>query len=232
MFGATILGLWAGARLSDRRDHLRDPLGVVQGSLLTLVALVIAFGLAMAVGRHDARRAAVVDDANAIGTAYLRAQTLSDPERDPSLKLLRSYTRQSLDLSTSVPGSAAAQRSISAGADIQRDLWQLAGQALAAAPADSAPRLYTESLNDMIDEQTTRVAALNNRVPTAIVLFEVVGAATALAMLGFYLAMHSRGGLAALLTATMLTLLLFVSLDLDRPTRGFIEIPTTALTAL
>ena len=232
MLGATILGLWLGSRVSERRENLRDPLGVVQGALLTLVALVLAFGLAMAVGRHDARRAAVVDDANAIGTAYLRAQTLSEPERGLSLQLLRDYTRESLNLSSSIPGSAAQKRAISAGSEIQRDLWRLAGEALAAEPTDSAPRLYTESLNEMIDMQTTRVAALNNRVPAAIVLFEVVGAATALALLAFYLAILSRGKVAALLTCGMLSLLLFVSLDLDRPTRGFIQIPTTPLTAL
>ena len=232
MFGATLVGLWAGSRARDRRDNLRDHLGVVQGALLTLVALVLAFGLAMAVGRHDARRAAVVNDANAIGTAYLRAQTLAEPERSASLQLLRDYTRVSLDLSDAIPGSAAQQRAISAGTEIQRELWQFAGQALTAAPADSAPRLYTESLNQMIDMQTTRVAALNNRVPSAIVLFEVAGSASALAFLALYLALLSRGTFAALLTASMLTLLLFVSLDLDRPTRGFIQIPTTPLTAL
>ena len=232
MFGATVLGLWAGSRASVHRDTLRDPLGVVQAALLTLVALVLAFGLAMAVGRHDARRAAVVDDANAIGTAYLRAQTLPEPQRSASLELLRDYTRESLDLSSSVPGSVDQQRAISAGSEIQRELWRLDGEALAAAPTDSAPRLYTESLNEMIDMQTTRVAALNNRVPSAIVLFEVVGAATALALLALYLAILSRGMVAALLTTSMLTLLLFVSLDLDRPTRGFIQIPSTPLAAL
>ena len=115
MLGATILGLWLGSRVSERRENLRDPLGVVQGALLTLVALVLAFGLAMAVGRHDARRAAVVDDANAIGTAYLRAQTLSEPERGLSLQLLRDYTRESLNLSSSIPGSAAQERAIATG---------------------------------------------------------------------------------------------------------------------
>ena len=232
LFGATILGLWAGSRVSEHRDHLRDPLGVVQGALLTLVALVLAFGLAMAVGRHDARRAAVVNDANTIGTAYLRAQTLSETERSRSLQLLRDYTSESLALSSTIPGSAAQTRAISAQSELQRKLWQLAGQALAAAPTDSAPRLYTESLNEMIDMQTTRVAALNNRVPYAIVLFEVLGAAIALALLALYLAVLSRGKVAALLTAGVLTLLLFVSMDLDRPTRGFIQIPTTPLTAL
>lgn len=89
-----------------------------------------------------------------------------------------------------------------------------------------------ETLNEMIDMQTTRVAALNNRVPYAIVLFEVLGAAAALALTSMYLALLSRGKVAILLTAGMLTLLIFVSFDLDRPTRGFIEIPSTPLDAL
>lgn len=232
MFGATTLGLWAGRRMSHHRETLRDPLAIVQGALLTLVALVLAFGLAMAVGRHDTRRTAVVDDANAIGTTYLRAQTLQEPERSLSLRLLEQYTNESLNLSDAVPGSAAQKRAIDAESDLQRRLWQLAGQALASAPTESAPRLYVESLNEMIDMQTTRVAALNNRVPYAIVMFEVLGAAVALALTAMYLAVLSRGMVAVLLTAGMLTLLLFVSFDLDRPTRGFIEIPTTPLDAL
>jgi hypothetical protein len=229
---STALGLWAGSRVGAGGEGLRDPLGVVQGALLTLVALVLAFGLAMAVARHDARRSAVVDDANAIGTTYLRAQTLAEPQRSQSLALLREYTEESLNLSDAVPGSDDFEDAIAAESEIQRELWRLAGEALASAPENSAPRLYMESLNDMIDMQTTRAAALNSRVPSAIVLFEVVGAAVALALLALYLAVLSRGKLAAFLTAAVLTLLLFVSLDLDRPTRGFIQIPTAALTSL
>jgi hypothetical protein len=232
MFGATILGYWAGRRMTHKRENLRESLGVVQGALLTLVALVLAFGLAMAVGRHDARRTAVVDDANAIGTAYLRAQTLPEPQRSLSLPLFAAYTDESLNLSRTVPGSAAQKGAIEAGSELQRRLWDQAAQAMFAEPTDSAPRLYVESLNDMIDMQTTRVAALNNRVPSAIVFFEVVGAATALALLALFLALLSRGIVAVLLTAAILTLLLFVSLDLDRPTRGLIEIPASPLEAL
>lgn len=186
MFGATALGLWSGSRVRKDSDGLRDPLGVVQGAMLTLVALValvLAFGLAMAVARHDARRTAVVDEANAIGTTYLRAQTLAEPQRTESLGLLRTYTDESLNLSEAVPGSDDFDDAIAAQSELQRELWRLAGKALAAAPEDTAPRLYTESLNEMIDMQTVRVAALNSRVPSAIVLFEVVGAAVALALL-------------------------------------------------
>jgi hypothetical protein len=232
MFGATILGLVAGRSLSHRKETLREPFGVVQGALLTLVGLILAFGLAMAVGRYDSRRAAVVDDANAIGTAYLRAQTLREPVRSSTLPLYEKYTDASLLLSRSVPGSSSAKRAIAAESVLQRQLWHLAGQALGTQPTESAPRLYVDSLNEMIDMQTVRVAALNNRVPAAILLVEVIGGAAALGLLALYLAILSRGVLTVLLAAALLTLLLFVSFDLDRPARGFITIPTAPLVAL
>jgi hypothetical protein len=84
----------------------------------------------------------------------------------------------------------------------------------------------------MIDMQTTRVAALNNRVPGAILLVEVLGAATALGLMGLYLGILSRGVVTVLLAAGLLTVLLFVSFDLDRPERGFIKIPSAPLAAL
>ena len=165
MFGATIVGLVIGRILSHHAATLREPFGAVQAALLTLVGLVLAFGLAMAVGRYDSRRAAVVDDANAIGTAYLRAQLLAEPVRSRSLPLFVAYTDASLALSRSVPNSADAKRAIATESGIQRRLWSLTGTAVDAAPTDSAPRVYIESLNAMIDMQTTRVSALNNRVP-------------------------------------------------------------------
>jgi hypothetical protein len=92
--------------------------------------------------------------------------------------------------------------------------------------------VYVESLNTMIDMQTTRVSALNNRVPSAISLVEVLGAAVALGLMALYLAILSRGVVTVLLAAGLLTVLLFVTFDLDRPTRGFITIPDAPLTAL
>ena len=78
---------------------------MLQAALLGLVALILAFGLTMAVGRYDARRAAVVDEANAIGTTYLRAQTLREPLRSRSLDDLVRYTDASIRLANAVPGA-------------------------------------------------------------------------------------------------------------------------------
>ena len=168
----------------------------------------------------------MVDDANAIGTAYLRAQTLREPMRSASLRLYPDYADASIALSEPCPGAATRSGRSRAESQIQRQLWRLAGQSLDARPADSAPRLYVDSLNAMIDMQTTRVAAINNRVPPAISLVVVIGAAVALALMAVYLAMFSRGVVTVLLAAGLLTLLLFVTFDLDRPARGFITFPT------
>ena len=145
-----------------------------------MVALILAFGLTLAVGRYDSRRAAVVDTANAIGTTYLRAQTLREPMRTRSLELLERYTDTTIRLAESVPQSASARDAVTDGERLQRSLWRLAGEALDGSPTDSAPRLYVETLNEMIDMQTVQVSALNNRVPGAVLVIEVVGASIAL----------------------------------------------------
>jgi hypothetical protein len=232
VFGTTGLGLVLGLYVRDRSEHLRESLGVLQGALLGLVGLVLAFGLALAVGRYESRRAAVVDDANAIGTTYLRAQTLAEPMRTRSLRLVVRYTDTSIRLSRAIPGSGKSRLAIADGDELQRQLWGLAGQALADAPEASAPRLYVETLNEMIDMQTVRVAALNNRVPGAVLAVEVIFAAVALGLLAFYLALIGRGVLPVLIAAALICLLLLVTFDLDRPTRGLIKVPATPLTSL
>jgi hypothetical protein len=231
IFGATLLGLWIGRRLRERGDTLREPLAVLQGSILGVVGLVLAFGLALAVGRYEARRAVVVDDANAIGTAYLRAQTLPEPIRSSSIQLLTSYTEAEIALSDHVPGSDESDAAVAVGADLQGQLWTLAGQALQADPNGNASRLYVDSLNEVINLQTLHVAALSNRVPGTVLLLEVLGAAAALGLLAVYLAILGRGVIPVLLGAALVAMVLFVTFDLDRPTRGLIQVEPTALIA-
>jgi hypothetical protein len=232
VLGTTGLGLLLGRYLRHRSEHLREPVAVLQAALLGVVGLILAFSLALAVGRYESRRAAVVEEANAIGTTYLRAQTLAEPLRTRSLERLVRYTDTSIRLADSVPESAEAREAIAEGQLLQRELWRLAGQALAEAPTASAPRLYVETLNEMIDIQSVRVAGLNNRVPGPVLAVEVVGAAVALGLLAFYLALLGRGVSTVLLAAVLITLLLLVTFDLDRPTRGLIRVPDTPLTNL
>jgi hypothetical protein len=230
--GVTGAGVLLGRRLREHHETLREPFGVLQAALLGVVGLILAFGLSLAVGRYEDRRAVVVSDANAIGTTYLRAQLLAEPVRTHSLALLRGYNDLAIRLSHEVPNSSAMLRTIAAEDVVQRRLWRLAGRALHGAPVASAPRLYVDALNTMIDQQTVRVSALNNRVPGPVLALEVIGAALGLGLLGLYLAVLGRGLWPMVLATVLVTLLLLVTFDLDRPTRGLITVPDTPYTSL
>ena len=225
----TLAGFAGGRYLRAHSATLREPFGVLQSALLGVVGLVLAFGLALAVGRYEDRRAASVVEANAIGTTYLRAQFLAEPERSKSLDLLRRYTDLALAVSKEVPGSPAMRRTTAAEGVLQRRLWRLAGRAIAAAPVASAPRLYVDSLNSTIDQQSVRQASLNNRVPGAVLGLEMIGAAIALGLLALHISLLGRGFAPMLAAAALVTMLLLVTFDLDRPTRGLITVPATPL---
>ncbi len=227
--GATAAGFVAGRYLREHQATLREPFGVLQGALLGVVGLILAFGLTLAVGRYEDRRAATVAEANAIGTTYLRAQLVAEPARTRSLALLRVYTGQAIAVAHEVPGSAGMRRTTARENGLQRRLWRLAGQAIAAAPVASAPRLYVDSLNATFDAQSTRLSALTNRVPGAVLALEVIGAAVAIGLLSLHISILGRGLVPMLAAALLVTLLLYVTFDLDRPTRGLINVPSTPL---
>ncbi len=231
MLGATALGVFLGHRVRHLSDSLKEPFGILQAALLGVVGLILAFGLSLAVSRYEDRRADVVEEANAIGTTYLRAQTLPEPMRGDSLELLVRYTERAIRFADHVPGSDQAVSAAAEEERIQHELWELAGLALDREPVASAPRLYVESLNGMIDAQGARVAALANRVPGAVLILEVLGAALALGLLGGYLSILGRGVLAVFLASGLVAFLLVVSVDLDRPTQGMIRVPDKPLTS-
>jgi hypothetical protein len=230
--GAALGGQWLGRSRHEHHHGLKESSGVLQGALLGFMGLILAFGLSLALGRYENRRAAVVDVANTIGTTYLRAQTLPEPIRSRSLSMLVEYTDTELVQTQERPGDDEAERAIAQGDALQAQLWALAGQAVREQPTATAPRLYEESLNEMIDQQTVRVAGLNNRVPTEVLLLEVFGAAGAMFLVGLHVGFLGRSFTPLLLAAGLVSFLLFVTFDLDRPTRGLIEVSDTPLSDL
>ena len=201
----------------------------MQGTLLGLVGLLLAFGLTMAVGRYEARRALVVQEANTIGTTYLRAQLLPEPPRTTSLELLKEYNDLAIVLADQVPFTDGFDATAAAFDPLQRELWAATGEAVDADPTGTGPRTYVETMNEMIDTHTERMASLRNRVPTPVMLLLVVGSGLALGMLAAYLAILGRSIITSLIAATVVIVILFVSFDLDRPQRGFITVPFTPL---
>jgi hypothetical protein len=229
--GAAAVGTMLGRRLRSRAEAHHQSVGTVQATLLGLVGLVLAFGLTMAVGRYDNRRAILVQEANDIGTTFLRAQMLAEPARTTSLGLLRQYADIAVDLADQVPDSGHFDGDVERIGTLQRALWSTAGDAVAADPSGTAPRLYVEALNAMIDSHTDRVTSLRNRVPETVVFLEVFGSAIAIGVLALYLALLGRGLATSLVAAAVVLLILVISFDLDRPHRGLITVPDSALVA-
>jgi hypothetical protein len=227
--GACLAGGLAGRYLRKHSETFREPLGAVHGALLGVVGLILAFGLSLALGRYESRRADVVNDANAIGTAYLRAQTLQEPQRSRSLALLRTYADLAIQITKEVPGSSGIAATSAAQGRVQRQLWRLGAETLDAQPQASAPRLYVDSLNTMIDEQTARLSGLNNRVPNEVLWLELLGASLALGTLTLYLSLGGKGHVTVVVAALLMSVLVLVTFDLDRPTRGLITVPSTPL---
>jgi hypothetical protein len=230
--GSVTIGVLVGRAMRDRPGTRHETAGVVQGALLGLVGLLLAFGLSMAVGRYESRRALVVQEANDIGTTYLRAQLLSEPERSRSIELLAEYTEATIEVADAVPDTRLYRDAIAKVEGLQGELWDVAGDAVGSDPVGTAPRLYIETLNDSFDTHTSRVASLGNRVPTPVMMLLVVGSAVAVGALAFYLTLLGKGLATSLITAAVVLIILFVSFDLDRPRRGFIQVPDATLVQL
>ncbi|MEN9645660.1 MAG: hypothetical protein RL238_2329 [Actinomycetota bacterium] len=227
--GSVATGVLIGRRRLARGDDNHGTVGVVQGALLGLVGLLLAFGLSMAVGRYETRRGLVVQEANDIGTTYLRAQLLPEPQRTASLDLLKEYGDAAIVMADLVPGSDEFVAAAEVKEGLQNELWAVAGEVIADRPQDGAPKLYIEVLNDTIDTHTDRVASLGNRVPPPVMWLELLCSALALGAMGLYLTMLGRKLAPSFLTAAVLGVILLVSFDLDRPERGIITVPSNAL---
>lgn len=232
MLGATGFGLYVGRHLANRREHFHEAFSVMQATLVGLVVLLLAFSLTMAVDRYDQRRAANVDEANAISSAYGLAQALPEPYRTESMREIVLYADQAIVVAESVPGGERAKAAIAAESALQRSLWAKGLAVLEARPVDSAARLYIESLDEMSGLQATHVSELDNRVPSEIVFVQLAGAALALGLLAAYVALSGRGFVAVILAAVMISVLLLITFDLDRPARGLVPVPADALVSL
>jgi hypothetical protein len=216
------VGRWLGRRAAKRGE---DSVSTLEGAILGLLALMIGFTFAMALSRFEARRDAVLIEANAIGTTALRARLLPAPHNAEALKLLREYVQLRLDITRRPPSPAEFGAMVARSNAIQEALWR---QAKAVAAQDNAmvpTGLFIQSLNEMIDDQEKRLTAVRNRLPV-VILFALYGvAAVAIGFAGYtsgLQARHSR--LPVWLVGILVAAMVILIQDLDRPGAGFIRV--------
>ena len=221
-------GLAIGVAVRHRHD--RDPRragkdedgqeGYVVSAVLGLLALLMGFTFALAVDRFEARRALVLEEANAIGTAYLRTQLLPQPHRERISALLIDYTQNRVALGES---SAAANPQMLAKNDrIVTDLWAATAAGFQSVKGLDFSSAYIESMNTLIDLDTSRKAARTVRVPTEVFVVLLVYLVVTAGVLGYVFA-GPRGRAAAVFMLGLLLMSMLLIVDIDRPTRGGIR---------
>jgi hypothetical protein len=210
------------ARYRKRRSGEEEaPVGGMVGATLGLLAFMLAFTFSLAASRFDERRQVVLDEANAIGTTYLRAAMLSEPGRTESRDLLRQYVGVRLEAAQGGNISEA----ISESEQLHERLWS---QAVAAAEKDRSPitGLFIQALNEVIDLHAKRVmVGLRSRVPGAIWIALYLLAILSMAAMGYQEGLTStRRSPAALALVLAFSLVLILIVDLDRPGEGLLRV--------
>jgi len=192
------------------------------GSILALLAFLLAVTMGMASDRFDARRGIVLDEANAIGTTYLRAGYLPEPASSQIRELLRQYVPLRIVVTDNVDVTADIQRSQA----ILTQAWAIAEGVAKTTDKGDLVALFIESLNETIDLHETRITAgIYARVPETVVLLLVVGSALSLAMVGYSAGLTQRRSLlSAVVLVIALGAVITIVVDLDRPREGFIQV--------
>lgn len=200
----------------------KSQVGAVEAALLGLLALLLGFTFSMAVQRFEARRALVLEEANAIGTTYLRAAFLPDAQRKATEDLLRRYVDTRLEVGSASSTSDEFRRAEELTSDIQAQLWKSAESAAAERPSPLIVA-YVNSLNQTIDLDASRAAAKRNHVPGAVWLLVLTVAGCSSGVCGYAGgAAGDRLVLAQFILPVMIAIVITILVDLDSPTRGFI----------
>ncbi len=200
-------------------------ISALEQSLLGFLALMVGFTFLMALTRFETRREGVLNEANAIGTAALRARLLPEPHRAESLKLLRDYAQMRVDYIPLGRSFAELPDAIDRSNKIQEALWQRA-KAVSVDNHNMVPTgVFILALNDVIDSQGKRLAALRNYIPHVVWLSLFGLTAVACGFAGYASGLDPlRTRLPLFITAFLICGVIFVILDLDRPNVGFITI--------
>ncbi len=214
------------ARLARDPEGVANGAGAVEGAVLGLLGLLLAFTFSGAASRFEARRHLITEEANAIGTAYLRVGLLPGDAQPEMRQLFRHYLDTRSETYRNVGDATAKKAKLAEAVALQGQIW---AKALSACQRPEAPghaaMLLLPALNEMIDITTTRAVATQNHPPPVIFLL-LAGLSLVSALLAGYAMSGSkvRSWLYMVILAATISLTLYVILDLEFPRLGLIRI--------
>ncbi len=239
LFAAILLfneiGFRAGRFVQGRTDNeVKLLTGSIQASILGLLALLLGFTFSMSIQRFDNRSHAVIDEANAIGTAMLRVHLLPTKFQVDVAQTLQAYVdlriaASTIDLTRRAERDQYQQRT----SGLQDKLWSLAVLATNEDPRPVTTGTFVASLNQMIDSQGKRNALLQMHVPEVVLFMLFVVFVASGSMLGYSSGLGGKRVIApAVLVSLLIAMIVFIIIDLDRPKRGIIQVDQGVLLEL
>jgi len=226
-----LLSVEGGYRLGQYRrsrseEEKEAPVGAMVGATLGLLAFLLAFTFGLAATRFETRRQVLLDEANAIGTTYLRAGMLPD-RREDMRTLLRAY----VDVRLEAVRSGHVTEGIRRSERLQDQLWAQAEALGETHPTSIVVGLFVQSLNEVIDLHAKRVTAgLRNRIPGAIWVGLFVVVVLSFVAMGYHAGLsRTSRSLAELAVACTFAVVIGLIADLDRPQEGVLKVSQQAL---
>jgi hypothetical protein len=219
LFASIEIGFRGYRWLGARDDHKMGGQEFLATAVLGLLALLLGFTFSLALNRYDERRALVVQEANAIGTTWLRVQLLDEPYRSEMSGALKQYT------DARVAWSAAAGGNLGPTAALQEKVWTGAGHLSRGGTSPVVVRQVLDPLNEAIDTQAARAASRAARIPLRVMTALMLYSALSMVLLGYIMAINgSRKMVPTVLLLSLLTLAFSLILDLDSPRGGRIQV--------
>lgn len=212
---ALLIGRALGARFKRPMDD--EPETLVVSAVFGLLALLLGFTFALTIDRYEARRILVQEEANAINTAFTRAQLLGEPHRSRISDILMRYAENRVALARTPP---PANRTMLATNDrLVSELWSASAAAFPSIRELDFSSTFIESVNGVINLEATRKSARVARVPVEVFALLITYVVASAGVLGMMVRSNRAFGLAALFVA-LLTLSLSLVIDIDRPAIG------------
>ena len=220
-------GFRAGRRAAPRTsDSAKSQIQTMQASLLGVLALMLGFTFSIALERFNSRSEALVQEANAIGTAYLRSALLPDGPRTEAGAVFAAYADTRATTVTLTWQRRAERDPLNAEAQrLQGRLWAQATEAARVSSSPAITGLYLQSLNEMFDAHENVMAQVNRHVPLLVLLLLFGAFVISGGLIGYTAGLgNDRPPGATLVMVALVVMLMFMIMDLDRPRRGIIQV--------
>lgn len=230
LFAAMLLLLVIGHRLGRRRlagetDQERVGIVSIETAIFGLMGLIFAFTYSGAAQRFEQRRVLTIQEANAVGTVYLRLDLLPEAVRPALRDKVKRYARELLSAYDALPDEVRFKAALARGRTLQNEIWSEALAGLKDSPP-AASQLLVPAMNDMFDANVNHEALVYTKTPTAILASLIILALICSTLAGYGLAgsrawsryLHMMG------FAIVITGIIYIVLDYDYPRYGFIRL--------